>query len=626
MALSSILVVALWAAAAPSGARAEYVRSHYTKMEFRVPMRDGKRLFTQVYIPNDGKDHPILLHRTPYGLQPYGLDRYKTTLGPTEDFEKSGYIFAFQDVRGRFMSEGTFVHMRPHNPRKKGKATDESSDAFDTIDWMVKNVPRNNGKVGAVGISYPGYYTSCAAIDGHPALKAVSPQAPIADWFWDDMHHHGAFVLPLAFNFMARIEVPRKGLITEWPDRFDHKTADGYAFFMNLGPLSNANKRHFKGDRAFWNDLVAHPNYDEFWQSRNILPHLKGVKAATLVVGGLFDTEDLFGTFATYQAMQNQNPKADVRMVVGPWMHGGWLRTDGKQLGGADFGFKTAQTFRDTVELPFFEHHLKDAPAPDLPEALVFETGANRWRRFEQWPPKKAQPQRLHMASKGRLSVAAPTASSTASERFISDPAKPVPYTMEVTNRWAKKYMTEDQRFASWRPDVLVYRSEPLTEAVTVAGNMSAHIWLATTGTDADVVVKVIDELPGRMPGHKQRPKGQRDLGGTQQLVRGEVMRGRFRRSYEAPEAFVPNEPSLVRFELHDVLHTFKRGHRIMIQVQSSWFPFIDRNPQTYVESIFNAKPEDFQTQTHRVYRGDKTSSRIEFRILPRIDGLDGLN
>jgi putative CocE/NonD family hydrolase len=602
--------------------RAEAIRAKYTKYEYRIPMRDGVQLFTVVYVPNDagvgGKTYPILMTRTPYSVGPYGVEKYRARLGQSEGFEKEGFIFAFQDVRGRYLSEGEFVNMRPQIPaegRKKAgpKAFDESTDTYDTIDWLLAKVSGNNGKVGMMGTSYPGFYTSAGAIDSHPALKAVSPQAPIADWFWDDMHRHGAFNVVLAFNFFATFGRPRPEPTTESPERFDPETADGYDFFLKLGPLKHADEKYFKGDVAFWTESAGHPNYDEFWQSRNLLPHLRGIRAAVLTVGGWFDTEDLYGPLETYRAIEKQNPGAANSLILGPWPHGGWGRGDGSALGAADFGFKTAATYTEAA-LAFFVHHLKGGPEPKLPEALVFETGANRWRRFDRWPPKNVEKQTLFFQPGGVLARTAPRETAEAFDEFPSDPAKPVPYTAEITNRWAREYMTEDQRFAARRPDVLVYQTEPLAADLTLAGPLEADLWVSTTGTDADWVVKLIDVQPDA----KREPESEEvDRRGQQILVRGEPFRGRFRQSYEKPVAFVPGEPARVKFKINDVFHTFPKGHRVMIQVQSSWFPFIDRNPQTFVPNIFAAEEKDFVKATHRVYRTSDKPSGLVVNVLP---------
>jgi uncharacterized protein len=641
----SLLLLALLAASSAAQAfakplpygqspeRTALIRARYTKHEYRVPMRDGTRLFTTVYVPSDAgpaRKYPFLLTRTPYSVAPYGADRYPAKLGPTQAYEQDGFIFVFQDVRGAHMSEGTFVNMRPHEPGKAGaRGVDESSDTYDTLAWLLRHVPHHNGRAGQWGISYPGFYASAGAIDSHPALKAVSPQAPIADWFWDDMHRHGAFNLALAFNFFSGFGLPRPAPTADeaWKS-FDHGTPDGYQFFLDLGPLSNADARHLKGNVAFWRDITQHPNYDAFWKARNILPHLKNIRAAVLVVGGWYDTEDLYGPLQTYQAIEKQNPGATNTLVMGPWMHGGWTRTDGRTLGEVDFGFPTSEQPYQALELAFFKHHLKGAEKPELPEALVFETGANRWRRFDAWPPKGLRPQRLYFAQHGALTQAAPPALSGAAagqayDEYVSDPAKPVPYTQELTTGWAKDYMTEDQRFAARRPDVLVFQTEPLAQDLTLAGPLEADLWVSTSGTDADWVVKLVDVAPGKVPGWTKADEdaGKKNPGGRQTLVRGEPFRGRFRESYSEPRPFKPGEPTRVRFVINDVLHTFKRGHRVMVQVQSSWFPFIDRNPQTYVPNIFDAKETDFVRATHRVYRSAQHPSSLGVGVLPAVDG-----
>ncbi|HYI02866.1 CocE/NonD family hydrolase [Hyalangium sp.] len=610
----------------PAAERADSLRAHYTKFEYRIPMRDGVRLFTALYVPNDAsasKRYPLLILRTTYTVAPYGAARYKNALGPSAAYEKEGFIFVFQDVRGRYLSEGEFLNVRPHQATKRGpKDIDESTDAYDTIDWLVKNVPGNNGRAGLWGISYPGFYASAGAIDSHPALKAVSPQAPIGDWFWDDIHRHGAFNLAMAFNFLHAHFKPRpQPIASEQVERFEHLTPDGYQFFLELGPLSNADSRYFKGNISFWREVVAHPNYDDFWKVRNILPHLRNIKAAVLTVGGWYDTEDLYGPLKTYSSIEKQNPGISNTLMMGPWQHGGWQRTEGSSLGDADFGFATSNTYLE-LSLAFFKHHLKGGDKPDLPEALVFETGANRWRRFDAWPPKSVRPARLYFQPKEGLAFTPPTGNGALFDEYLSDPAKPVPYTAEITPGWAKDYMTEDQRFASRRPDVLVFQTEPLDKDLTLAGPLEADLWVSTSGTDADWVVKLIDVSPGKLPGWSKADDeaGKKNRGSQQTLVRGEPFRGRFRDSYSSPKPFKPGEPTRVRFSINDVFHTFQRGHRVMIQVQSSWFPFIDRNPQSFVPNIFEAKQSDFVKATHRVYRSASNPSFVQVNVLPAAD------
>ena len=459
--------------------RADYIRKNYTKYEYRIPARDGKLLFTSIYVPNDAsasKKYPILLVRTPYTVAPYGANKYKTRLGPTADYEKEGFIFAFQDVRGKNMSEGEFVNMRPQIEKKLSKTDiDESSDTWDSIDWMVKNLPNNNGKVGQWGISYPGFYTSAGAIDSHPALKASSPQAPIADWFrGDDMHRNGAFNVQLAFSFFSSFGIPRP-LPTDVNDGkpFDWGTPDAYQFFLEMGPLSNANTKYLKGEIPFWNELIAHPNYDAYWQEKNLIPHLKNIKSAVMTVGGWYDTEDLYGPLQTYKAIEKNNPGISNTLVIGPWTHGGWQGTPGDKVGDAEFGFKTSYSYQP-IEFAFFKHHLKGGDKPNLPEAWVFETGANRWRGFDTWPPANTKPQSLYFHANGKLSFEMPSTKTSAEQagfdEYISDPAKPVPYTTEIINRWSNQYIAADQRYAASRPDVLTYQTDVLENDVTFAG------------------------------------------------------------------------------------------------------------------------------------------------------------
>ena len=601
--------------------QAEYFRQHYTKREYRIPMRDGVHLFTAVFAPkNRSHEYPILMRRTPYSLGPYGEDCYPEHpwyLGPCQAFADEGYIFVYQDVRGCFMSEGVFVNTTPHLAEKSSpRDVDESSDTYDTIQWLLENVPNHNGRVGMWGISYPGFYAAAGMIDAHPALQAVSPQAPIADWFFDDCHHRGAFVLPLSFNFLANFGRPRSGLTTEWGERFDHGTPDGYQFFMDLGPLKNVDDRFFKGGVPFWNKLVEHPNYDTFWQVRNILPHLRNVAPAVMTVGGWFDSEDLYGPLKIYRAIERQNPDIFNILVMGPWFHGGWDRSDGDTAGNIHFGSKTSHFYRENIELPFFNRTLKNKDEPRLPEAYVFETGANRWRTFDHWPPQHTKARDIFFKAGGRLSFDPPSNVGETYDEYVSDPARPVPSTNTITTQMIYEYMIEDQRFAARRPDVLVYQTDALEEDITLAGPIVADLWVSTSGTASDWVVKVIDVFPPDAPDYDDTPPGMH-MGGYQMMVRSEVMRGRFRNSYDHPEPFVPNEPTRVTFELQDVLHTFGQGHRIMVQVQSTWFPLIDRNPQKYMDNIFLADEEDFIKATQRVYRSSRYPTHLRVGVLP---------
>jgi len=595
----------------------EYVKAHYTKYEYEIPMRDGKKLFTAVFAPKDASNpYPILLMRTPYSVSPYGEDNYRSSLGPGEIFAKDGFIFVYQDVRGRWMSEGDFADMRPVKDRKTGPIdTDETTDTWDTIDWLVKHVPNNNGRAGMWGVSYPGFYASAGMIDAHPALKAVSPQAPIADWFiGDDFHHNGALYLPHMFRFFYGFGRPRPEPVTEEPPLADAThSPDAYDYFLRLGPLSNIDEKVFKGDVAFWREMVKHPNYDEFWQARNLRPHLKNIKPAVMTVGGWFDAEDLFGALNTFKSVEQQSPGAHTLLVMGPWYHGGW-GGDGDHLGAVPFGSKTGEFFRENIEFPFFRYYLKEQKDFDLPKAYVFETGSNQWRRYDEWPPKNTQVKSVYFHSSGKLSFE-PPAEDGAFDEYVSDPAKPVPYISETSPTMTREHMIEDQRFASTRPDVLVYETEPLTADVTLAGPVDPRLFVSTTGTDSDWVVKLIDVYPDTFPNPDPNPTGVK-MGGYQQLVRGELMRGRYRHSYEKPEPFTPGKMDQVAYTMPDINHTFRRGHRIMVQVQSSWFPLADRNPQKFVD-IYNARAADFQKATERVYRSRTAASSIQVRVLP---------
>jgi putative CocE/NonD family hydrolase len=594
---------------------AKYIRQHYTRQDYRIPMRDGVRLYTVVYAPKDtAQTYPIMMLRTPYSVAPYEKDRFRGVLGPNRHFTREGYIFVYQDVRGCYLSEGTFVDMRPHLARRTGKRDiDESTDTYDTIDWLLHHVPNHNGKVGTWGISYPGFYVSAGMIDAHPALKAASPQAPIADWWFDDFHHHGALFLPHAFNFFAGFGQPRPEPTTKRPRKFDHGTPDGYQFFLDLGPLKNVNERYF-GDRiAFWNRLVEHPNYDAFWQARNILPHLTKVAPAVMTVGGWFDAEDLYGALKTYRAVEQQNPDTFNVLVMGPWAHGAWSRA-GSKLGNISFGSDTAALFQKEIELPFFNHFLKGKGGHGLPEAYVFETGANRWRKFDHWPPANVQKKNLYVHAGGRLTFDPPDSGGEAFDEYVSDPAHPVPFTEAVAIGMTREYMTDDQRFGARRPDVLVYQTDVLDSDVTLAGPLLADLRVSTSGTDSDWVVKLIDVFPSDL---KETGAAGRPLGGYQMMVRSEVIRGRFRKSYERPEPFTPNQPTRVPLELQDVLHTFAKGHRIMIQIHSTWFPLVDRNPQKYVDNIFRAEETDFVKATQRVYRCKQQPTSLQVGFVP---------
>ncbi|HEV3023568.1 MAG TPA: CocE/NonD family hydrolase, partial [Pirellulales bacterium] len=527
------------------------------------------------------------------------------------------YIFAYQDVRGRWMSEGDFINMRPQLTAKNGPADiDESTDAWDTIEWLTKNVKNHNGKVGTWGISYPGFYAAAGMIDAHPALVAVSPQAPVTDWFvGDDWHHNGALFLTHMFNFLSTFGQPRPEPTKKFRPTFDHETPDGYDFFLNMGPLSNANATYFKDQVAFWSEASRHGVYDEFWKARNLRAHLSKIRPAVMTVGGWFDAENLFGALETYKNVEATSPGTANLLVMGPWKHGGWAGGDGAALGAVNFNSKTSAFYREQIELPFFEHHLKGKGELKQPEAWMFETGTNQWRRHERWPPAAVAPKSLYFRAGGRLAFDPPAESGTAFDEYMSDPDRPVPYIDGIGVAMAAEYMVADQRFAARRPDVLVYQSDVLENDVTLAGPLAAELHVSTTGSDSDWIVKLIDVYPSDFPDPNPNPSGVR-MGGYQQLVRGDVMRGKFRKSLERPEPFTPGEPAEVDFTLADAYHTFRTGHRIMVQVQSTWFPLVDRNPQTFVD-IYQAKPTDFQKATQRVYRSRELPSRLTAPVLP---------
>ena len=596
----------------------DIVKASYTKYEYRIPMRDGKRLFTAVYVPKDqAKTYPILLNRTPYSCKPYGVDQYRENLGPSALFSKAGYIFVYQDVRGRWASEGEFVDMRPQLSANHGpQEIDESTDTWDTIDWLVKNVRNHNGKVGMAGISYPGFYTSAGMIDAHPALVACSPQAPIVDWFiGDDWHHNGALQLPHAFNFMAKNGHKRPEPSKKIEHKFDHETPDAYDFFLRLGPLPNADTQYYKGDVPFWNEVMKHGNYDDFWKARNLRPHLKQIRPAVMTVGGWFDAENLFGALETYKQIETSSPNTTNVLVMGPWVHGGWSGGDGEVLGNVSFNAKTAVYYREQIEFPFFEFHLKGEGKAVHPEAWVFETGTNVWRQYDSWPPKNFATRSFYLTSGGRLSSEPPKQTDAESnyDEYLSDPAKPVPYLDKVSINMAPEYMTSDQRHASRRPDVLVYQTDILETDTVLSGPIEVELHVSTSGTDSDWIVKLIDVYPNDYPDPKENPTGVK-MGGYQQLIRGDVFRGKFRKSFEKPEPFVPNQPDKVKFSIPDICHVFRPGHRMMVQIQSTWFPLIDRNPQTFVD-IYTAKPSDFQKATQRVFRTTTMPSRITVRV-----------
>jgi putative CocE/NonD family hydrolase len=602
----------------------DYVKAHYTKYEYRIPMRDGKKLFTSVYVPKDSSQpYPFLMDRTPYSVGPYGEDQYKKRLGPSDEFEKAGYVFVYQDVRGRYLSEGDFIEMHPHlDVKESPKDVDDSTDTYDTIEFLLKHVPNNNGKAGIWGISYPGFYTSASIIDSHPALKAASPQAPMTDLFFtDDAYHGGAFMLAANFGFYTFFKpFPEPAPPPKAQAFFDYGTPDGYKFFLEAGSTSNLNKKYLKDSNPLFTDQLQHNTYDDYWKARDLSRHMKNIKCAVMTVGGWFDAEDLSGPFKTFHAIDQNNHGTPNSLVVGPWVHGGWAGGDGDHLGDVQFAAKTGEFFRAHIQFPFFEYYLK-GKGNGLPKAYVFETGTNVWRKYDAWPPSAAQARTLYFQAGGKLSFDPPTEAGGFDE-YVSDPAHPVPFIDYMATAVPQRYMVDDQRFASRRPDVLAYTTEPLDEDVTIAGPVSPRLKIASTGTDSDFVVKLIDVYPDDYPDTED--PGKRVLttppvrmGGYEQLLRGEPMRAKFRNSWEKPEPLVPGKLTEVDFTMPDVNHTFRKGHRIMVQVQSSWFPLVDRNPQSFVD-IPKAKPEDFKRVTQRVFHRKDAASGVEVMALPQ--------
>ena len=611
-----ILICAVSASAQDS----TWIRDNYYKIERYVLTRDGVELFTSIYIPKDTTEaHPILLTRTPYSCAPYGENNWRRYwYSYQKEYFKEGYIMVTQDVRGRWMSQGQFEDIRPFNPNKKGKEIDEASDTYDAIDWLVKNIPHNNGKVGVFGISYPGFYSTMAAASNHPALKAVSPQAPVTNWFiGDDFHHNGAFFQMDAFSFYSSFGKPRPRPTTEGPTEFDYPTHDNYKFYLETGSLKNLSR--YLGDSiAFWKDLYAHPNYDSWWKARDARNATKNLQPAMLWVGGLFDAEDCWGAWNAYKAAEQNNPgKVFNKIVDGPWYHGQWASNDGTHLGNIYFGSNTSAWFQQNMEIPFFNYFLKGkGDISQIAEANIFVSGADEWRKFDQWPPKEKQDKNLYLQPNGKLNWNKPVAQNSFSE-YTSDPAHPVPYDDGVHFNRTRTYMTDDQRFASRRPDVLTFQTDTLTENITVTGNVIANILISISTTDADFVVKIIDVFPDNLSYNdidiyaEKDPEKKYPMGGYQMLVRAEIFRGRYRKSYENPEAFIPGKIENVKFELPPIAHQFKKGHRIMVQIQSSWFPLVDRNPQQFID-IYHAKNSDFVKETINVYHGSTLILPVE--------------
>lgn len=595
----------------------DYVKENYNKIERQIVMRDGIKLFTSIYIPKDqSKKYPFLINRTPYTVAPYGTDKYKTSLGNFPAMMREGFIFVYQDVRGKWMSEGNFEDVRPQLINNKNKkAIDESTDTYDTIDWLVKNI-KSNGNVGIYGISYPGFYSTTALPNSHPALKAVSPQAPVTDWYMgDDFHHRGTLFLMDAFSFMTTFGVPRPKPITpdKRPKSFEFPIQDSYRFYLEVGSVKNLKDKYFADSIKFWNNLFAHPNLDTFWKARLILPHLTNVKPAVMTVGGFFDAEDAYGTFETYKAIEKQNPNAYNILVAGPWFHGGWVRSEGSSFGNIEFGVKTSIDYQQEYELPFFKHYLKNEGDFNVAEANIFITGSNKWEKFTAWPPKETETKNIYFQPNGKLSFEKPTGTISWDE-YVSDPDHPVPYQDGLLQKRTREYMIDDQRFAARRPDVKTYQTDALNQDITLTGPVLANLVVSTTGTDADYVVKLIDVYPEDEPNPKPNPKNL-IMGGYEMLVRGEIMRGKYRNSFEKPEPFIPGAITKVDYPLPDIAHTFKKGHKIMIQIQNTWFPLADRNPQKFMD-IYKAEPSDFQKATHRIYHDNVNSSYITVSVL----------
>jgi uncharacterized protein len=581
----------------------------FTVRDAMIPMRDGVKLHTKIYTPkNQNGPLPIVMKRTPYGIEGSAGNFVSYLKALAED----GYIFVFQDLRGKFGSEGTFVMQRP--PRGPGNPSplDEGTDTFDTIDWLLKNVPRTNGRVGMLGISYDGWTTIMGALEPHPALKAISPQASPADmWLGDDFHHNGAFRLSYGFEYAAMMESGKD------VQQFNFDAYDTFGWYLRLGSLANVNEKYLKGKIPTWNDFVAHPDYDEFWKRQTMIPHIRSAKVPTLSVAGWWDQEDFYGPIRIYDALEQHDSSRLNYLVVGPWRHGGWASGPGDRLGAIPFDSATGKYFREEIQAPWFAYFLKDKGKLDLPEALTFEAGSNRWRRWDEWPPKKSTEARpLYFGANGALGFDRPAAQGDAFDSYVSDPAFPVPYRQRPIqptyfpggSKWST-WLVEDQRFVDDRADVVSWKTSPLDANVTIAGEVMAHLFASTTGSDADWIVKLIDVYPEHHPENW-------DLAGYQLMVSNEVFRGRYRQSGEKPSPITPNAVLEYAFSLHTQNYTFLKGHRIMVQVQSSWFPLIDRNPQTAVPNIFNAKESDFQKATHHIYRTAQNASNVTIPVV----------
>jgi len=601
--MRNLIYLILLLAGSLTGNAQNFVKDNYTKREVYIPMRDGVRLFTSIYIPKDQAHgpYPFLMERTPYSAGPYGDSIYRGGLGPNATLSREPFIFVYQDVRGRYMSEGSFQEMTPHKEGKKpgDGQTDESSDTWDTIDWLLKNIPGNNGRVGIWGISYPGFYASASLPEAHPAIKAVSPQAPVTDEFiGDDVNHNGAFFLLDNLDFDNFFDVERPGPVKDYGHNiFNADIRDAYQFFLDLGPIKNTNNPEYFNNRGkIWNEYLGHSTYDAYWQARNIRTHLKNIRPAVLVVGGWFDAEDMFGALRTYEAIEKQTPHNDNHLIMGPWTHGGWGAGNWPRYGVLDFG-QNVNEYYHQLETGFFNHYLKDSADPRLTEATVFETGSNQWKHYDRWPPPASHPTKFYFRDGGSLLTEGKGARGY--DEYVSDPAHPVPYIDGVRGGRDNQYVVADQRFAAQRPDVLTYQTDTLKRDLTVTGRLRADIFLSSTGTDADLVVKLIDVLPD----------------GYQRLVRADVFRCKFRNSFAKPEPLTPGKITEVAYDLNEIAHTFKMGHRIMVQVQSSWFPLVDMNPQTFV-NIPTCSAADFRKATIRIFHDAAHLSGITLPVV----------
>jgi putative CocE/NonD family hydrolase len=595
-----------------------FSRENYIKLERKIPMRDGVLLYTVIYKPNNTtQKYPFLICRTPYSVAPYSADKIKVPVGPNQLLTKEGFIFVYQDVRGKYLSEGDFIANRPYVSNKKNrKVSDESSDAYDTIDWLIKNID-NNGKAGIWGISSPGFYATSSLIDSHPALKAVSPQAPVTDWFMgDDRHHNGAFMLMGSFSFLSSFGQKRESISTKGAGGFrKYGTPDGYQFYLSVGAIKNLNTLFLKNTNPLWNEMMENGTYNEYWKSRSPIPYLTKVKPAVLVVGGWFDQEDLYGPLKTFTAIEEGNQSSVSTLVMGPWYHGAWYRSDGESIGDIYFGSKTGEFYRSEIELPFFKRYLKDGADTQLPKAYIFETGSNVWKKYSAWPPIESKQENLYLQDNGRLSFDLPSSNVPSFVDYQSDPLKPVPYTSEIRIFRGNEYLVEDQRLFASRPDVITFQTEVLEEDVVLAGGITADLFVSTTGTDADFIVKLIDVYPNDAPNNSPNPKTK--MGGYQLMVRGEVMRAKFRDSFSNPVAMIPNKITEVSFDMQDASHAFKKGHKIMVQIQSSWFPLVDRNPQTFT-NIYTADEAAFQKANHKVYFDLDAPSHLKLHLISK--------